>query len=69
MSCGLGQTEANSMVSNASIIKKIYFPRLIIPVSSILVSLFDFLMAFILFFECSTDSPKTVGLPSTHKQK
>jgi lipopolysaccharide transport system permease protein len=40
---------ANSMINNAQIIKKIYFPRLIIPVSSILVALFDFLMAFILF--------------------
>ena len=40
---------ANSMVSNAPIIKKVYFPRLIIPVSSILVALFDFLMAFALF--------------------
>jgi lipopolysaccharide transport system permease protein len=40
---------ANSMVNNAQIIKKIYFPRLIIPVSSILVALFDFLMAFIVF--------------------
>lgn len=40
---------SNSMVNNASIIKKIYFPRLIIPVSSILVALFDFLMAFVLF--------------------
>lgn len=45
-----GLTSAsNSMVNNASIIKKIYFPRLIIPVSSILVALFDFLMAFVLF--------------------
>jgi lipopolysaccharide transport system permease protein len=45
-----GLTNAsNSMVNNASIIKKVYFPRLIIPVSSILVALFDFLMAFILF--------------------
>jgi lipopolysaccharide transport system permease protein len=45
-----GLTSAsNSMVNNASIIKKIYFPRLIIPVSSILVALFDFLMASILF--------------------
>jgi lipopolysaccharide transport system permease protein len=34
----------NSMISNAAIIKKIYFPRLIIPVSSVLVALFDFLM-------------------------
>jgi len=40
----------NSMVTNANIIKKIYFPRLIIPVSSVLVGLFDFLMAFIVFF-------------------
>ncbi|HEV8511729.1 MAG TPA: ABC transporter permease [Cyclobacteriaceae bacterium] len=38
---------SNSMVNNAAIIKKIYFPRLIIPVSSILVALFDFFMAFI----------------------
>jgi lipopolysaccharide transport system permease protein len=40
---------ANSMVNNAQIIKKIYFPRLIIPVSSILGALFDFMMAFVLF--------------------
>jgi len=40
---------ANSMVNNAQIIKKIYFPRLVIPVSSILVALFDFMMAFVLF--------------------
>src|SRR5260221_14168386 len=46
----IGLTSAsNSMVNNAGIIKKIYFPRLIIPMSSILVALFDFLMAFILF--------------------
>lgn len=40
---------ANSMVNNANIIKKIYFPRLIIPISSILVSLVDFFVAFIIF--------------------
>ncbi|MBK7653259.1 MAG: ABC transporter permease [Flammeovirgaceae bacterium] len=39
----------NSMVSNAQIIKKIYFPRLVIPISSILVSVFDFLIAFMVF--------------------
>lgn len=39
----------NSMVTNAQIIKKIYFPRLIIPISAILVAVFDFLMAFIVF--------------------
>jgi lipopolysaccharide transport system permease protein len=40
---------ANSMVNNANIIKKIYFPRLIIPISSILVALVDFFMALIIF--------------------
>jgi lipopolysaccharide transport system permease protein len=40
---------SSSMINNAAIIKKIYFPRLIIPVSSIIVALFDFLMAFGLF--------------------
>lgn len=39
----------NSMVSNANIIKKIYFPRLIIPISAVLVGVFDFFMAFIVF--------------------
>lgn len=39
----------DSMIQNAAIIRKIYFPRLIIPVSAILVSLFDFVMAFFIF--------------------
>ena len=39
----------NSMVTNAQILKKIYFPRLIIPVSSILVASIDFLVAFVVF--------------------
>jgi lipopolysaccharide transport system permease protein len=40
---------AESMIQNANIIKKIYFPRLIIPCSAILVAMFDFLMAFLIF--------------------
>jgi lipopolysaccharide transport system permease protein len=40
---------ANSMISNASIIKKVYFPRLVIPASSILVAMFDFLVALCMF--------------------
>jgi len=40
---------ANSMISNSNIIKKIYFPRLIIPISSVLVALIDFFIAFIIF--------------------
>lgn len=39
---------ANSMVNNSNIIKKIYFPRLIIPLSAILGACFDFLMAFVI---------------------
>lgn len=41
---------SNSMVNNANIIKKIYFPRLIIPISSILAALIDFFITMILFF-------------------
>lgn len=40
---------AESIIANAGIIKKIYFPRLIIPCSAILTALFDFAMAFIIF--------------------
>ena len=47
-SAGLNNA-GNSMVNNANIIKKIYFPRLIIPISAVLVGLFDFLMAFAVF--------------------
>jgi lipopolysaccharide transport system permease protein len=47
-SSGLSNS-GNSMVANANIIKKIYFPRLIIPLSAVLVSLIDFIMAFIVF--------------------
>ncbi|HEY9005082.1 ABC transporter permease [Ohtaekwangia sp.] len=39
----------NSMVLNAPIIKKIYFPRLIIPLSSILASLIDLVVSLFLF--------------------
>lgn len=46
-----GLTNAsNSMVNNSLIIKKIYFPRLVIPVSALLVALFDFFITLVLFF-------------------
>jgi lipopolysaccharide transport system permease protein len=53
---------ANSMVNNAQIIKKIYFPRLVIPVSSIFVALFDFFMAFILFIPLLVFYKQSVSL-------
>lgn len=40
-------TASNSMLQNANIIKKIYFPRLIIPVSAVLVAVFDFFMTIL----------------------
>jgi lipopolysaccharide transport system permease protein len=39
---------SNSLVGNANLISKIYFPRLIIPVSTLLVGLVDFLISFII---------------------
>lgn len=39
---------SSSLVINASMIQKIYFPRLIIPLTSILAKLVDFCIAFIL---------------------
>ena len=45
-----GVTNAgNSMVANSNMIKKIYFPRLIIPVSSVLVAVFDLFMVLGVF--------------------
>lgn len=45
-------TSVNNILSNSNIIKKIYFPRLIIPLSSLLAALVDFIIAFfvLLFF-------------------
>ena len=41
---------SNSLVGNAHLISKIYFPRLIIPLSSVVVSTVDFLITFLLLF-------------------
>lgn len=37
---------SNSIVQNANLITKIYFPRIIIPASTVIVSLVDFLISF-----------------------
>jgi lipopolysaccharide transport system permease protein len=41
---------ANSTVANARIIQKIYFPRLIIPVSAMCVSAVDFFIGLLIYF-------------------
>jgi len=56
---------ANSMVTNANIIQKIYFPRLIIPISSSLIGLIDFavsslILVGLMFYYHST--PKMMGI-------
>jgi lipopolysaccharide transport system permease protein len=38
---------ANSLVGNANLIQKIYFPRLIVPISAVLSGVVDFLLAFV----------------------
>lgn len=43
---GLGQS-ANSLVGSANLIQKVYFPRLAIPIASVLSGLVDFGIAFI----------------------
>jgi len=43
---GLGQS-SNSLVGNANLITKIYFPRLIVPLASVFSGIVDFLIAFI----------------------
>lgn len=41
---------SNSLVGNANLISKVYFPRLIVPASAGVVALVDFLINFIIFF-------------------
>jgi lipopolysaccharide transport system permease protein len=43
---GLGQS-SNSLVGNANLITKIYFPRLIVPLASVFSGIVDFLLAFV----------------------
>ncbi|MCB0722429.1 MAG: ABC transporter permease [Ignavibacteriae bacterium] len=37
-----------SLISNSNLITKVYFPRLLLPISSIIVSLIDFIISFVL---------------------
>ncbi len=38
---------SNSLVGNANLIRKVYFPRLVIPISSVLSGVIDFAVAFV----------------------
>lgn len=39
---------SNSLISNANLVSKVYFPRLIVPASAIVVSFIDFLISFVI---------------------
>lgn len=43
---------SQGIIEQANVIKKIYFPRLVIPISALLAALFDFAIAFLLFLAC-----------------
>lgn len=40
---------SGSMISNANLVSKVYFPRLLVPISSLAVALIDFLIVLVLF--------------------
>jgi lipopolysaccharide transport system permease protein len=40
---------SNSLIANSNILTKVYFPKLILPLSSIFVCLVDFFIAFVIF--------------------
>jgi len=42
---GINQS-ANSLVGNANLIRKVYFPRLVVPLSSVISGVVDFVLAF-----------------------
>jgi lipopolysaccharide transport system permease protein len=43
---GLGQS-SNSLVGSANLVKKVYFPRLVIPIAAVLSAVVDFALAFV----------------------
>ncbi|MGH8023623.1 MAG: ABC transporter permease [Limisphaerales bacterium] len=58
----------NSLVNNSNLVSKIYFPRLIVPASSVIVSFTDFLIAAVflvplMFYYQAAPPPQVVFLP------
>jgi lipopolysaccharide transport system permease protein len=45
---GLAES-SNSLISNANLISKVYFPRMIVPTATIVVSFVDFMVSFCMF--------------------
>jgi len=53
---------ANSLIANSNLLTKVYFPRLIIPASSVIVSIIDFLISFIILLGLFVFYQYTPGL-------
>jgi lipopolysaccharide transport system permease protein len=65
---GLSQA-SESLVANANLIKKVYFPRLIVPVSAVLSGIIDFVLAFLIlvamiFYYGSVPTINVLWLPA-----
>jgi lipopolysaccharide transport system permease protein len=43
------QEASNSLIGNVNLISKIYFPRMIVPISTVMVCLIDFLISFAIY--------------------
>lgn len=41
---------SNSLIANANLLTKVYFPRIIIPTSTVIVNIFDTMISFIMLF-------------------
>src|SRR5580658_461239 len=46
-SSGLSEA-ANSLINNANLVSKVYFPRLIVPTATVVVAFVDFLISFVI---------------------
>jgi len=44
------QESSNSLINNANLLTKVYFPRLVLPLSAVVVSLVDFLISMAILF-------------------
>lgn len=60
---------SNSLVNSAALIRKVYFPRMVVPISSVLTGLVDFALAFIVlagmmvFYHISPSPSSLIWLP------
>ncbi len=65
---GSFQEGSNALIANANMISKVYFPRIIVPISSLFVNLIDFMISFLILlllmvFYQFTPSINIIALP------